>query len=280
MPSPNSDHIDLSETITSAWPWPKRVWRRALSGLFCLPDTGLIGLTPLRTHVLVCGYPRAGSTMLQLMLEHAYPHAKRFPREMRGDRAATLCLRNHACLISKQPGDILKLHRLRNHYKTRPAALRPIVLVRDPRDVLTSHHANSPTRRYFLPIDKWIEYDRHVRLHADDPEVLLLRYEDLVCDLASVQARLEEFIGEPIVRSMSDFHSAGRDDFRDLPALNGLRPVDTKTVGRWRDPKHIQRIADVLDRVPEFPRRLIELGFEQDSNWVSEIGSAVRQAAA
>ena len=124
--------FDATESVLSAWPWPKRIWRKAVSLVFCFPDSGLFGLTPLRKHILICGYPRSGSTMLQLMLEHAYPGARRFERETRGYRAAMLKFRNHALLVSKQPGDICKLHRLKNHYTGKTARLRPIIMVRDP----------------------------------------------------------------------------------------------------------------------------------------------------
>ena len=107
--------------IDTAWPLAKRAWRKAISFVCCFPDTGLFGLTPLRKHIVICGYPRTGSTMLQLMLEHAYPQARCFMREVPGHRAAMLRLRNHALLVSKQPGDIFRLHQLQNHYaKKRP----------------------------------------------------------------------------------------------------------------------------------------------------------------
>jgi len=232
-----------------------------------LPDTGLFGLTPLRKHIVICGYPRSGSTMLQLMLEHAYPEARCFAREVPGHRAALQSLRNHALMISKQPGDIFRLHLLQNYYAKRSAELRPIVMIRDPRDVLTSHHSNQPGREYFLDVEKWSSYDDFVRRHQCSEQVFLLKYEDLAADVAAMQKRLEAFIGEPIVQPISRFHTAVRANFRDLPALNGLRSVDTNSVGRWRDPKHRNRIRQILKAHPSFTRRLITLGYEPDESW-------------
>jgi hypothetical protein len=259
--------FDATESVLSAWPWPKRIWRKAVSLVFCFPDSGLFGLTPLRKHILICGYPRSGSTMLQLMLEHAYPGARRFERETRGYRAAMLKFRNHALLVSKQPGDICKLHRLKNHYTGKTARLRPIIMVRDPRDVLTSHHAGQPQKEYFLPIQKWGRYDRYVRANQNSNDVLLLKYEDLVRDVAGTQVRLEAFIGEPMAKSIGAFHTDVSSSFQNLPALNGLRPVDSQGLGRWRDAKHAARLAEVLAVRPDFPQRLIELGYERDDSW-------------
>lgn len=267
MKRTHTRHLDADETVSSDWPLPKRLWRQCLTHVFCFPDRGMFGLTPLRTHVLICGYPRSGSTMLQLMLEHAYPHARRFRRETRGYRAAMFSFRNHECMISKQPGDILRLQRLKNHYAGQAACLRPIVMIRDPRDVLTSRHANWPDREYFLDVDKWREYDKSVKRHQRESDVLLFRYEDLVADVEATQKTLEEFIREPMQRPLSTFHAQKRTDFRDLQALNGLRPVDRKGVGRWRDPKHVRCIEQILTEFPGFPQRLIELGYETDRGW-------------
>ena len=97
--SATAKRAPADETIFSGWRLTKR-WRRRLAGyLFCLPDTGWLGLTPLRTHIVVCGLPRSGTTMLQLMLESALPDARRFGCEVSGWRAAMYRLRNHAVMI-------------------------------------------------------------------------------------------------------------------------------------------------------------------------------------
>src|SRR5690242_12570056 len=90
-------------SIYSNWSPLKRFRRRTLSPLFRIADTGILGLTPLRTHILICGFPRSGTTLLQLMLENGLPTARRFGREVGGWRAATYCWRNHELLISKVP---------------------------------------------------------------------------------------------------------------------------------------------------------------------------------
>jgi hypothetical protein len=47
-------------------------------------DAGLPGLTPLQKHVVVCGFPRTGSTLLQLMVEACVEDVLTFHR--RGER--------------------------------------------------------------------------------------------------------------------------------------------------------------------------------------------------
>ena len=262
--------FDPTETVTSVWPLPKRIIRGVMSAVACFPDTGLFGLTPLKKHVLICGYPRSGSTMLQLMLQHAYPRARRFGQERRGHLAATTTFRNHEILISKDPSDIRRLHRLINHYAARKAVLKPILLIRDPRDVLTSHHAHFPDRPYFFDTAKFDVYDRCLQAHEKSPGVLVVKYEDLVLEVATSQQLIEEFVGEPVQGTLEQFHANVPSGFRRELTLNGVRPVDTKSIGRWRNPKHEGRIRQVLADLPGFGERLIQLGYERDESWIAD----------
>ncbi|MBS0209125.1 MAG: sulfotransferase domain-containing protein [Planctomycetes bacterium] len=259
--------IDDRETIFSDWHLLKR-WRRQLAGcFFCLPDTGWLGLRPLRTHIVVCGLPRSGTTLLQLMLEYALPHARRFGREVSGWRAAMYRLRNHRVMISKAPADLLRLHRLHNFYRQRTARLRPIVMLRDPRDALTSYHAKTGSHRYFVSLDKWRKHRAALLPLLDSPRALVVRYEDLVTDTAGVQQRIDSYTGEPTARSFAHFHQEQRATV-DLSSLNGLRPVDDNTVQRWQSAEHIARIEEVLREDPQFGETLIALGYESSTAWI------------
>src|SRR5580692_8967531 len=137
------------ESIWDEWKGFKRLRRRFRAAFYRLPDTGRFGLTPLRTHILICGYGRSGTTLLLMMIEQSLPKARSFGQEKSAWRAATFERRNHAVLISKTPRDISRLHRIRNFYKNRQAALKTIVMIRDPRDVLSSRHPKTGTHRYF-----------------------------------------------------------------------------------------------------------------------------------
>lgn len=260
---------DLADAVWSDLNFFARTLRR-LAFLVCsIPDTGWFGLTPLRTHVLICGCPRSGSTMLQLMMEAALPKARIFRREIHGWRAATSRLRNHAVMITKRPRDIFELDRVQRLYRDRRAELRTIITIRDPRDALTSGHARSLRRRpYHFKIGGWRRLYPYLMRYLHDPGVLIVRYEDLVSELDAVEARIEAFVGERIEHSFSEFYRAVPRDF-DTRALNGVRPVDARTVGRWKMPEHNARIEEILREVPEFPRQLVALGYESDYDWIS-----------
>jgi hypothetical protein len=261
--------FDPTENIWDEWSTPKAIRRRLTSLRYRLPDTGLFGLTPLRTHIHICGYPRSGTTLLLLMMEYALPRARHFGREISAWRAATFERRNHAVVLSKCPLDIFRLHRVRNFYRGRKARFRPIILVRDPRDALTSHHFSTGHEKYFQDIDQWKEVTAYVQRYRSDAEVLLIRYEDFVSDTPGIQAKIDTFTGEPSERPFTDAHKQERHDF-DGGALNGVRPVDRQGIARWRRPQHRQRIEQVLAQVPDFPQILIDLGYESDTKWVQQ----------
>lgn len=261
------DGPDASEDIFSRFT-PLKAWRRRLvAPLFRISDTGWFGLTPLRTHILVCGYRRSGTTMLLAMLEHAYPKAKHFRKETSGWRAATWCWRNHEVMISKQPSDILVLHQVQKFYRGRKAKLRVIVCVRDPRDSMTSHR---PERGipYCVEEEKLLVDQDHISWHLKHSEVLLVRYEELTADPDAVQKKIEAFVGEKSEHPFSEFNKSTTTSNFDTAPLNGLRPVDRKGVGRWRDPKHKDRIEQILKEMPDLPRILVELGYEPNDSWI------------
>jgi len=260
---------ELADAVWSDLNFVARTLRRLALLVCSIPDTGWFGLTPLRTHVLICGCPRSGSTMLQLMMEAALPRARRFSREIRWWRAATSRLRNHEIMITKRPRDIFDLDRARAFYRERRAQLRAIITIRDPRDVLTSSHPRSIRRRpYHSTVDGWRKLYPYLMRYLQDPDALIVRYEDLVSELDAVEARIEAFVGERIEHSFSEFYKVVPRDF-DTRALNGVRPVDRRTVGRWQMAEHKVRIEEILREVPDFPRQLVDLGYENDYDWIS-----------
>jgi hypothetical protein len=263
---------NLDETIFSHWPIAKQIRRRLLAPIYGFCDFGLLGLTPLRTHIVICGFPRSGTTLLQAMLEHALPDARRFGKETSGSRAANHRWRNHAVMISKFPRDMFQLHSLRAYYRGRKAKLKTILMIRDPRDVLTSRHAEARAKStdYFYYIDEWRLYYAYYLLYRNDPNVLVLRYEQLVADVKGEAAKVEAFVNEKFDRPAEDFHQELRDDFDTIP-LNGVRPVESSKIGRWELPEHWERIRQIVRELPDFTKHLVELGYEADETWVKRL---------
>jgi hypothetical protein len=261
-----------SENFYSHLKPAKRFRRQLIAPLFRIADTGLFGLTPLRTHILVCGFPRSGTTLLQMMLENGIPGVRRFGREVGAWRAATYSWRNHAVVISKVPQDIFRLQSLRDFYQQRQAKLRIILMVRDPRDVLTSQRKTGGPTGYCVGPQRWLNYYNAFQSHRSDADVLVVRYEELVSKTAMEQQRIEAFTGETSSRPFTDFHSIDRPDF-ETNTLNGLRPVEQSLIARWSGSEHRERIRQLLETISVLPEALIQLGYESNDRWISLLRS-------
>jgi hypothetical protein len=248
------------------WPAWQKVRRGFQAPVYRFADTGLLGLRPLRTHILICGFPAAGTTLLQLMLENGLPHARRFGKERSGWRAATYSFRNHAIMISKQPRDIFRLEPLRQFYSTRPARLKIIMMQRDPRDLLTAERKSDGQIKYVGVAKDWKGYYTYFQQHQDDPDVFVLKYEDLVADVAKQQCLIETFVEERMQLPFEQFDSVKRSDFA-TKTLGGLRPLESTRVARWQEPRHRQRIIQMLHELPDLPDAVRQLGYETDDAW-------------
>ena len=265
--NPNHPPFDPDEQLCAEFSALGRLRRRIGALLISLTDSGLLGMTPLETHIHVCGYSRSGTTLLQMMLEFAYPKSRHFGHEISGRRAIMNSRRNHRVMITKKPKDIFRLHQLINYYRDRKTTFKPIVMVRDPRDVLTSSHITTKKERpYHVKLDRWKQEQPFIRYYMEAPDVLLIRYEDLTGDTTRTQRTIEEFVQEKAERTFGDFHKKTRDDF-DSRHLNGVRPVDQETIARWKRPEHADRIRQILEEIPELPQELIAMGYETDESW-------------
>jgi hypothetical protein len=251
--------------------WLSPLRRQLKRAALKVVDAGWFGFVPLEAHLVICGFPRSGTTLLQLMAETAYPSARRFGVERSGMGAANNDFPGDTRLIiSKRPDDIFWIDEIRESYTWRGTRTRVrfIVSVRDPRAVLTSvHGANRDI--YWVSVDRWRAIYEHYQYVRTFDDVNIVEYRDLVLNPQKVQEQLTRFIGIEPERGFAEFYKAVPGDFNTL-ALNGVRPLDPATLDKWRSPKHRARIQQLLKEMPELPDRLIEMGYEPDTEWTRE----------
>lgn len=231
-------------------------------------EQGWFGLVPLRTHVVICGFPRSGTTLLQLMLETSASDARSFGRERSALSVAKYTWPGrHPVLISKKPDDIFWVDAVRDYYKDRRTNVRFVLSIRDPRAVLTSIFVDKPG--YCVPSVKWRAVYDHIQYQRQFPDVMVSEYRDLVERPDAVQQHLATFTGCEIRTNFDAFHAAVPGGF-DTRALNGVRPLDSRSLNKWRSPEHRARIQQILTEIPELPQRLIQMGYEPDTAWTHE----------
>jgi len=244
--------------------FPDRIRQRCVRLAHALADRGLYG-TSVTKSVIICGFPRSGTTLLHLMLQTGYPTSRRFPRERPGlVLAKHEWPARHSLLISKRPNDVFWIDEIRDAYRARATRPRFIVTTRDPRAILTSKHKGRSG--YYVSVDRWRGTFSHIRYAREASDVTVLDYGELVRDPKDVEQRLVEAVGEPPTAPLDSFSTAVPEGFN-TAALNGVRPIDTASLDKWREPQHAERIRQILVEAPELMSVLVEEGYEPDGRW-------------
>ncbi|MFK7819064.1 MAG: sulfotransferase [Planctomycetaceae bacterium] len=246
--------------------FPKCLTKPFRQKFVAMADRGWFGDSPLQTHLVMCGFPRSGSTLLQLMIEACVADVRTYGRERRGMEAAKCYRRTHPIMMTKRPSDIFTLHDLRSFYENHQANVKFVLQVRDPRAILTSFHHAKPDE-YYVPADRWAGIYSYWKWAIQADDVTVVRYEDLVANPERIQQQLSEFLGWNVVHPFADFHSVVPAGF-DTRALNGVRKLDPANINRWQEPKYREKLVRLLDsELPDLPEYLVELGYEANTDW-------------
>ena len=228
--------------------------------------------------IAICGFSRSGSTLFLQMLNTSVSNFK--VREFEGSYKNT----PEDNVITKRPNDIEFLPEMLNDPN-----IQPIIVVRDPRAILTSFHKSVPDnyfcsyhKIYFVPpngsppyrISKYsLSYVyRIIDKYKDDKRIILIRYEDLIEDPRKIQ----EFLGGKLgLEYKDDFTNFHKHNLKNIRALNGVRPVDLSRKDGWKRPKHYKRIAGQFTKFPHLFDILIELGYEKNKKWFKKYKTAI-----
>ena len=251
---------------------------------------------PLRgRHVVICGYPRGGTSLLYNMLAAG---VRGFEFE-ENEHAFGRYLARPGRALSKRPLDVLDLGDARklNRYGKRVDA---VVVVRDVRDVVTSRHPRVPgdyfigyDASYFVsdpagpkPTSPGVKAVFDAIERADEVRgvhVHRVRYEELVADPDAEQARLAAATGLSFSRPFSTFFEAGEKlpyryagewAAQDAAMVRETSPVDQSRAGKWRKPEHRDRIFEQFTRHPDLFDMLRAHGYEADDAWFDDYRGA------
>jgi hypothetical protein len=141
----------------------------------------------------------------------------------------------------KSPRNVIYFEKILRHFGT---GVRIINMVRDGRDVVTSRHPLEPNRYWVTP-HRWVQDVSAGRRMENHPQVLTVRFEDLVQDYERTVRGVCEFIGEVFVPELGSYPQAARVRYNDA-WFSPVRPLDTAHIERWKEPGHAQRIAELL----------------------------------
>lgn len=244
-------------------------------------------------HIVICGYPRSGTSLLFNMVSSSISGFRCEPFEQQAIRR----LHRRGNYVTKFPLDVLNINVILNA-NLLAKDIYFVAMIRDIRDLITSRHPMVPDR-YFIGyraslwptgpgFSAW-DYKapgieavyRAIRACAarTDVNFLAVRYENLVADSVSVQRQIERFVGITFADSFSDYHNrrdrhaynyTGRYAARDPSLVRENSRADPSRVAKWRNPAHTEIIRSQFHQHPELFQILIEDGYEKDADWFNE----------
>ena len=222
-------------------------------------------------HIVICGFPRSGSTLLLQMLIHAVSNYDIPDREFKA--LNYLCDGN---CITKRPGDIFEIDNILNNKD-----IEIIIITRDIRSIMTSFLLSpvisDPTDVYFIGYDSVSRshpeadncgikhYHEAINYTKNKYNVYEVRYEELITNHEKLQEEMGVKFGLEYKGNFVDFYKRKNINDATNLMLNGLRPLDFTRLSSWK--KHKDRIVEQFTEFPALFDILIEQGYEQDRRW-------------
>lgn len=120
-----------------------------------------------------------------------------------------------------------------------------LICLRHPLDVLVSRHPENineyrvSPERYFGALKRDLAALQH-------PNTKAVFYEKLVKNPSRVMSDIANFIKEEYdFEIINNFYKESSQPNQITIALNGLRPIDTKSINNWQKPEHAKRVAAI-----------------------------------
>lgn len=233
-----------------------------------------------RRPVVIGGCGRSGTT-LALSVLSSHPHVHAFNEEtgafcplpdsgMTFSRGALRVRRIYYLLLRSNVPDECRrwceksprnVHYVDRILRCLGPGCRFIHMVRDGRDVITSRHPLDP-HSYWVSKDRWVADVRAGLRFRDHPQVLTVRYEDLVSKYEETVRSICSFLDEPFHSAMLRYPETAK--IRSNTAWFGpAESVHHRSVERWRRQEH-RRLIDELMADPVAVGLLRKLAYLDD----------------
>ncbi|MEQ8717545.1 MAG: sulfotransferase [Acidimicrobiales bacterium] len=156
----------------------------------------------------------------------------------------------------KTPRNVWYFERLIDHFG---AGIRLLNIVRDGRDVVRSRHPSNPDSTHVQP-RRWVADVGAGKAVEDHPQVLTIRYEDLVGQYEPTLRRVCEFLEVDFVTAFLAYPTSAV--VKSNTAWFGpARAVTTNSVGAWRESSSEDPVRELL-AIPEALELLRHYSYE------------------
>jgi len=228
----------------------------------------------MKKRIIICGLSRSGTSLLYTLLANALPNI----RFMEKEKSALNYEFDDDICLTKRPLDCFNLDQIMETYAGDD--IRLLFSIRDPRDVICSVHQAAPhdyfigfQNQYFINSaanlatltnpglwDTFQVWSKYSKL----PQIRTVRYEDLVTNAATTLERIGIFLDEDLLKN-SQITEATRIPEGMKAPLNGIRKIDSKSVGIWR--KHPQRVWQEFTNHEKMHLIMSQWNYEANPNW-------------
>lgn len=221
-----------------------------------------------RNPILIGGCGRSGTTLL-LSLLSAHPNIYAVPYETRAFSPGAYPPEGEISLDGDFHIDFLFTHFLRDdvdlagvdrwcektpmnvHFFDRLVeyfgeGLRFINIVRDGRDVITSHHPQDPTSYWVTP-SRWIRDVAAGRQFEGHPQFRTVKYENLTANPTTCLRQICEFLGEEYSAQLEEYPESATIT-ESAAWFREAGKVQTRTEKRWTKDVHHAVVETLLDR--------------------------------
>ncbi len=145
----------------------------------------------------------------------------------------------------KTPRNVLYFDKILSFFKGK---VKLINIVRDGRDVLLSYSPNS-SDSYHVDSDRWIRDVSAGLKYINHPQVLTIKYEDLILSYSKTMEKVCEFIGEKFSDELKDWVKNAKleNSFVQKNAwFSPIQGLHSNSIGKWKKPENRKRIGEVM----------------------------------
>lgn len=260
------------------------------SSLSCLLNTAL-GIK--HKQLVICGYPRSGTSLLYNMISSTLPGFKFESFE----NYYIYRIHRVGNIATKAPMDIFHVRDI-DSYNTNKKKMIILVLIRDIRDIITSKHPMIPNEFFIGHDHSWwpqdpsfeewkydapgvIDIYKEINAIKSRPDVHLVRYEELVNAPHTVQSTISSKYDLHFSGPFIEYHKSadkhaykyeGRTAPKDHSLVREGKKITQDRVSKWlRDPALKDRVRNQFNECEELFDILIDYGYETDRDWINKI---------
>lgn len=226
------------------WPLQRKKWRGCSPIIIggCARSGTTLMLSILSSHPAVFAIPFE----TQALCPTAYYPTPNPNAELQIDVVRDLVLAaelnsEHRFWCEKTPRNVLYFQQILEAFG---GAARLIHVVRDGRDVVCSVHPDDLTRTWVAP-DRWINDVQAGLMFEDHPQVLTVRFEDLVTHFDETTQRVCDFVGIDMTSQLRQFpqHATVTNSNAWFEAV---RHPAADAIGKWRTTSHVDRVDELV----------------------------------